>query len=133
MDIANIEILIVDDDLIILKILTDYLQEAGFKVTTAENGEKAWQLLEKHPMRFSAIILDRIMPKLSGIDLLHKIFIIPELRKIPIIMLTSHAEREDVGAAIIAGVYDFLYKPVDRDLLLLVLKRALRDKDLKQL
>jgi CheY-like chemotaxis protein len=122
------KILVVDDDPIILKVLTNYLADAGYAVTTAENGAIALTLLQAAPEQFSLIILDRMMPVLSGIDLLHKIYVRPELKNTPIIMLTSHAEREDVGAAIIAGVYDFLYKPIDRDLLLLVIKRALRHK-----
>ncbi len=128
MESAGPEILLVDDDPIILKILTLYLDEAGYRSAVAENGEQALHLLQQHPERFSAIILDRVMPKLSGIDLLHKVRVLPQFRKLPIIMLTGHAEREDVGAAVIAGVYDFLYKPIDKDLLLLVIKRALRDK-----
>lgn len=128
MEIIIPEILIVDDDPLVLKALSIYLTEAGYRVATAENGATAWQLLQTEPQRFSLIILDRMMPVMSGIELLHKIYILPALRKIPIVMLTSHAEREDVGAAVIAGVYDFLYKPIDQDLLILVVKRAIRDK-----
>jgi CheY-like chemotaxis protein len=122
------EILVVDDDPIIVAVLRNFLIEAGFKVASAENGQVAFELLKKYPHRFSVIILDRMMPVLSGIDFLHKIYVIDELRQIPIIMLTSHAERDDVGAAVIAGVFDFLFKPIDKDLLLLVIKRALRSR-----
>lgn len=128
MEHTNVEILLVDDDPIILKILAEYLGAEGYRTGTAANGQEAWELLQKEPHRFSAMILDRMMPKMSGIDLLHKIRTMTVLHRMPIIMLTGHAEREDVGAAMIAGVYDFLYKPIDRDLLLLVLRRALRDR-----
>ncbi len=121
------EILVVDDDPLVTKVLTTLLKDAEFNVATAHEAVFAFDLLNEDPLRFSAVILDRMMPSMSGLDLLHKIYLRPELRHIPIIMLTSHAERKDVGAAMIAGVYDFLYKPIDKDLLLLVLKRALRD------
>jgi len=119
-------ILVVDDDPVTLMVITKYLKEESFEFTTTESGEEALNLLQKNPRIYSAIILDRMMPKVSGIDVLHKLYINPTLNKIPIIMLTSHAEREDVGAAIIAGVFDFLFKPVDKDLLILVLRRALK-------
>jgi DNA-binding response OmpR family regulator len=118
-------ILLIDDDALSLAMLSDYLAEASFEVTSIETGHDALILLQKFPSRFDAIIVDRVMPKLSGIDFLHKLYVNPKLNHIPIIMLTAHAEREDVGAAIIAGVFDFLYKPIDKELLLLVLKRAL--------
>ncbi|HEV2614933.1 MAG TPA: response regulator [Gammaproteobacteria bacterium] len=122
------EVLVVDDDPIVVKVLSTLLKDAEFTVATTHEAIFAFDLLNEDPSRFSAVILDRMMPSMSGLDLLHKIYLRPELRHIPIIMLTSHAERKDVGAAMIAGVYDFLYKPIDKDLLLLVLKRALRDK-----
>jgi CheY-like chemotaxis protein len=128
MDNSTHEILVVDDDPISVAVLRNFLIEAGFKVASAENGQIAFQLLQEFPERFSVIVLDRMMPVLSGIDLLHKIYVIPDLRQIPIIMLTSHAERDDVGAAVIAGVFDFLFKPIDKELLLMVIKRALRTR-----
>jgi len=128
MDKSTHEILVVDDDPVIVAVLRNFLTESGFKVASAENGQVAFEMLKKFPHRFSVIVLDRMMPVLSGIDLLHKIYVIDDLRQIPIIMLTSHAERDDVGAAVIAGVFDFLFKPIDKDLLLLVIKRALRSR-----
>jgi CheY-like chemotaxis protein len=124
-------ILMVDDDPIILKVLTHFLSEEGYETTAVESGKEALMLLETHPDRFSAIILDRMMPEFSGMDVLHKIYLLPVVKDIPVIMLTSHAEREDVGAAVIAGVFDFLFKPIDKELLLLVIKRALREKNNK--
>lgn len=129
METETPHILIVDDDAITLAVLEDVLNKHDYKVTAVSSGQQGVGLLQANPQRYSAIILDRIMPKMSGIDFLHKIYAIPELRNTPIIMLTSHAEREDVSAAVVAGVFDFLYKPIDQELLFLVLKRALsKDK-----
>lgn len=124
------EILLVDDDPIILTILTNYLRNAGYSICTAKNGKEAWELLQKSTHRFSLLILDRVMPELDGIDLLYKIKMTAALNHIPIIMLTSHAERQEVGVAVAAGVYDFLYKPIEQDLLLMVVKRALESRDI---
>ncbi len=125
MDVKNPNILVVDDDSVTLAVLEDVLSRNHYRVTVISSGEKAFALLKAHPREYAAVILDRMMPKMSGIDVLHKIYCDPVLRKIPIIMLTSHAEREDVSAAVVAGVFDFLYKPIDQELLFLVLKRAI--------
>lgn len=124
-------ILIVDDDPLTLIILSHELSQAGYRTTTLDSGEKALALLEKQPSQFSAVILDRIMSPLSGLDVLHEIYKRPHLKKIPIIMLTSHAETTDKIAATIAGVFDILMKPddgADWAPLLMALKRALREK-----
>ena len=67
------EILLVDDDALILKVLTNYLQDAGYTTTTVLNGKEAWSLLNKDTQRFSLMIVDRVMPELDGIDLLYKV------------------------------------------------------------
>lgn len=124
-------ILIVDDDPLALTVLFHELSRAGYQPTTANSGEKALALLEKKPTQFSAVILDRMMSPLSGLDVLHEIYKKPLLKKIPIIMLTSHAETTDKIAATIAGVFDILMKPddgADWAPLLMALKRALREK-----
>lgn len=124
-------ILIVDDEPLTLITLSRELSEAGYQTMTVDNGEKALALLEVQPSQFSAVILDRMMSPLSGLDVLHKIYKKPHLKNIPIIMLTSHAEKSDKIAATIAGVFDILMKPddgVDWTPLLMALKRALREK-----
>lgn len=125
MTLKKTEILLVDDDPIILKVLTEFLHEANYKTTTAENGDVAWKLLNQDHHRFSLMIIDRVMPILDGINLLYKIKMTPSLHHIPLIMLTNHAERQEVGVAVAAGVFDFLFKPIEKELLLLVVKRAL--------
>jgi CheY-like chemotaxis protein len=125
MDMRKPHILLVDDDSITLEVLEGMLAAQHYQVTSVTSGAKALELLENNHTIYSAVILDRMMPNMSGIDFLHKIYSSSLLRKIPIIMLTSHAEREDVSAAVVAGVFDFLYKPIDQELLFLVLKRAL--------
>ena len=125
-------ILIVDDDPLALVILSHELSQAGYQTMTADSGEKALKLLEKNPSQFSAVILDRIMSPLSGLDVLHEIYKKPDIKNIPIIMLTSHAEATDKIAATIAGVFDILMKPddgTDWAPLLMALKRALREKN----
>ena len=119
------KILIADDDPINLHSVTSYIKEAGYSYLTAENGQIAWEILTNSPNMINLVIRDRIMPKLHVIQLLANMQQHPLLKNIPLIMLTGEADKIDVIEATLAGVKDFLYKPIDKDLLLLLLKRYL--------
>ncbi len=120
------KILLIDDDPISLRVLTNYLQASPYECQTAEDGLQAWELLQQHPTAFALIISDRIMPGLHGLQLLAKMQTHAELCKIPLVLLTGEAEKAEQIEAIKAGVVDFLYKPVDQQLLLTFLKRILK-------
>lgn len=124
----NCKVLVVDDDSIAVEVLTAHLESEGFTVVTAHNGVKAWELLTESPHNFSAVIADRMMPVMDGIELTRKIQSQPAFKKLPVIMLTSAAEKEEVIAAVKGGVFDFLMKPIEKDLLLLVIKRAINSR-----
>src|SRR5579863_3985543 len=87
------KILIVDDEPLILKLLSEFL-EPTYSVITADSGEKAWQLLTESSHNFSAVITDRMMPDMNGVELTRKIHAQPAFKKTPVIMLTSQAEKE---------------------------------------
>ncbi len=120
----NQKILIADDDPISLHVISQYLQEAGYQFATAHDGQQAWEFLSQAPEEFTVVIADRIMPHLHGLDLLLKMQQHPVLKNIPLIMLTGAAEKTEIVAALKAGVFDFLHKSIDKDLLLMTLKRA---------
>jgi len=120
------KILIVDDDPISLAVVAQHLQIANYQCVIANHGQEAWELLQKTPKDFVMVIADRIMPYLHGIEVLAKMQQHSDLKEIPLIMLTGEADREEISAAFKAGVFDFLYKPVEKELLLAVVKRALK-------
>lgn len=119
------KILLVDDDPVSLQILTNYLAD-DYEFETAEDGQQAWELLQLRPNSFSVVIADRIMPKLHGLQLLAKMQAHPMLKNLPLILLTGEAEKSEQIEAIKAGVFDFLYKPVEKALLLALLKRLIK-------
>lgn len=119
------KLLVVDDDPISLQVLSNYLQTTNYPFVTATDGQQAWELLQQSPAEFSVVIADRIMPKLHGIELLNKMREQENLKHIPFIMLTGEAAKDEMIEAMRAGVFDFLYKPVEKTLLLAVLNRAL--------
>ena len=119
------KILVVDDDQLVRDVLSIHLSEAGFVPVPAASAEEAWQLLTDGKHLVAAAIVDRMMPGTDGIALTKKIKTNPAFANIPVIMLTSAAEKNQMIDAVQGGVFDFLLKPVEKELLMLVLKRAI--------
>ncbi|MBP0971305.1 MAG: EAL domain-containing protein [Oscillospiraceae bacterium] len=103
-------ILIVDDEFIEREMLGAMLQDL-YEVIYAENGAVALDLIRKEKMRLSLVILDLHMPELDGYSLLKIIRADSELRRIPVIVLTSEKEAEVTSLQL--GAADFITKPYD--------------------
>lgn len=119
------KILLADDDILSIEIIANYLREDGYSVVTANNGREALEILQSTNEKFDAVIVDRIMPYLHGIDLLKTMKKNKDLKNIPVIFLTGVADKDEIIEALKAGIYDLLYKPVEKELLLSVLKKSL--------
>jgi|GEM_PF-1241634 CheY-like chemotaxis protein len=117
------KVLLADDDAIFLRVMTQYLDEAGFPHVIVQDGQQAWDYLQQYHDDFFVILADRIMPKLHGLELLANMQQTP-WRDIPLILLTGESSKEERCEALAQGVYDFFYKPVSRELLLAVLKKV---------
>lgn len=118
------KILIVDDEPLSLKVLEQYLGAAGYDTECAVNGVEAWRMLKTRSGAFSALVLDWMMPEMDGVTLLKKMQTEPLLAAIPAIMLTGVEEQDDILEAVQAGAFDYLVKPVEKDLLLAMIERA---------
>jgi len=103
------KILIVDDELLILRIISDILGKEGYEVKTAINYFNASQLLDGE--KFDVVITDIRMPEKSGIDLLTHVREINS--DIPVILMTGFATLETAVEAVKQGAYDYLTKPLD--------------------
>lgn len=115
------QILLVDDDELCLKILTQYLDEAEYAYITCKNGQLAWNYLQQDPNKFFVVLSDRIMPYLHGLQLLEKIK--NKGLDIPLVLFSGIASKEERCEAMAQGVYDFFYKPISKELLLALLKK----------
>ncbi|MEC9364930.1 MAG: sigma-54 dependent transcriptional regulator [Pseudomonadota bacterium] len=114
-------ILLVDDDVRLLRVLTLRLESEGYSVAVAENGEQARLRLEETEPDF--VIADLRMPDVDGIMLLQNVQAIrPGL---PVAILTAHGDIPDAVRATQAGAVDFLTKPARSDLLLECIRRHL--------
>lgn len=120
-------ILVVDDEVFNLEILSERLEDAGYALAGAENGLQAWNLLEETPERFDAVLLDRMMPVMDGMEVLARIKAHTDLNSLPVIMQTAKATRQDILDGLQAGAYYYLTKPFDKDHLLAIVKTAVTD------
>lgn len=122
-------ILVVDDDILVRKVLKKYIASLGYYVDTAEDGRGALDMLGS--FSYDLVLTDLQMPRLGGIELLKKMFsVYPE---IPKIVLTGQGTNDDIIAALKSGAYDFLYKPIDDfEILGFSIKRAVESKKLRE-
>jgi sigma-B regulation protein RsbU (phosphoserine phosphatase) len=104
-------ILVVDDDELIRLLLASGLTDLGFSVTTAENGEEAWSILQEDPIRM--VLTDWDMPHLNGLGLLRRIRAMEGGESVYVIILTGRGNDHDLVVGLDAGADDFLAKPFD--------------------
>ena len=105
-------LLVVDDDKRIRALLSRYLAEQGYRVTTAANAAEATQQLKN--LAFDLIVLDVMMPGENGVDFARRIRRDEtELAEVPILMLTARADFNDRVRGLEAGVDDYLGKPFE--------------------
>jgi len=120
-------ILIVDDEENIREILTEYLDEFGYDVTTAINGKDALQIYNKE--HFDIIISDLVMKPMDGMELLS------EIKKIDhdalFIMITGYPSVDSAMEAIKKGARDYITKPFNIDEIKIKIERALLERSMK--
>ena len=83
------KVLLVDDEPISLNMLCEFLKDSDYLYDTAINGQEALSKLESNPDAYFVVIMDRLMPFMSGMEVLEKMQVSQVLHKIPVIMLTG--------------------------------------------
>jgi DNA-binding response OmpR family regulator len=104
-------ILAVDDEIDVLLIVKTALQSEGFQVETANNGKDALALAKETPP--DLVLLDVMMPGLSGFDVLRELKAYEPTSTIPVIMLTGVSEKSKIQEAIMSGTDFYIVKPFD--------------------
>lgn len=125
---AQARILIVDDEPFNIEILTEHLENCGYLVEPAYDGLEAWELLQREEVRFDAILLDRMMPRMNGMELLAKIKQLDRFKTLPVILQTAMGSPDAVREGLQAGAYYYLTKPFERETLLAIVAAAVRDR-----
>lgn len=120
----NVRVLIVDDEDFNRQTLRFCLEPEGFVIDEAADGAEAWAMLSGGEAQYDAILLDRKMPEMDGMEVLAKIKGDPDLKAIPVIMQTAMDLEAEIVDGIEAGVYYYLTKPYDVDVLVSVVRGA---------
>jgi len=115
------KVLLVDDDMRALFALTKILAERDMEVLKAENGERALEILERHP-DVDIVLMDIMMPVLDGLETMRRIRTQRRFAKLPIIALTAKAMKGDQEECHDAGASDYMAKPVDPERLLSMMR-----------
>ncbi|MGH8504766.1 MAG: chemotaxis response regulator CheY [Stenotrophobium sp.] len=106
----NMKILIVDDFSTMRRIVKNLLHDLGYTNTSeADDGKTAWPMLQGGGFEF--VVTDWNMPGMTGIDLLKNIRQDPALAKLPVLMVTAEAQRDQIIEAAKAGVNGYIIKP----------------------
>ena len=123
-------VLVVDDEQLNLDLIEEYLSEINIDVLCVDRGEKALAELQKSPQRFSAVLLDRMMPGINGMEVLLKIKADKNLNRLPVIMQTAKTGKDNMLEGLNAGAHYYLSKPYDQQTLLAIVSTAIRDYQL---
>ena len=121
-------VLVVDDNQQNLELLCAYLEDLECNTIAASNGEQAIEIVKKTPP--DLILLDIMMPKMSGFEVCRRLKNDPKTSDIPIIMVTALSELGDIERAINSGTDDFLSKPINKWELITRVKTMLKLKHL---
>jgi len=128
------KLLVVDDNEMNRDMLSRRLSRLGHTIMTAEGGEQALDLIEQQ--EFDVILLDIMMPGLSGLDVLKILRRSYSTAELPVIMVTAKGESEDVVTSLKLGANDYVIKPLDFPVVLarvqLQLEACLQHRELKQ-
>jgi two-component system response regulator AtoC len=114
-------VLIVDDDLAILKVLSSQLAQAGILTFEAQSGEQALALLDSQAV--DVVVTDLRMPGMDGMALLGRVS--RSWPEVPVIVLTAYGSIQLAVETMKSGAADFIVKPFDRDEVLFVIRKAL--------
>src|SRR5688572_8331278 len=120
------QILVVDDEPNLRRVLRAQLERDGYDVHTAEDGEQALALLREH--HIDLVITDLRMPRLDGMELLRRIAAFED--PAPVVMITAHGTVDTAVEALKTGAFDYITKPFDQAEVRTIVRKALRTQDL---
>lgn len=119
-------ILVIDDELPNLLMLEEYLSDTDYNITSVQSAQEGISHLQSGAA-VDLILLDRMMPEMNGMDFLATIKHDNHYKHIPVIMQTAAAAQDEIAEGIAAGVFYYLTKPFKKNVLISIIKNALKD------
>ncbi|MEW6610003.1 MAG: response regulator [Patescibacteria group bacterium] len=102
-------ILLIEDEKMLVAALREEFQRRKCTILTAADGEEGWRILSAYPV-IDVIVLDLVLPKMDGFELLKKIKADKKLKIIPLVVLTNLSDDTTISAIVAAGGRDYLVK-----------------------
>ena len=124
---AQPRILVVDDDDLNLDVLIECLRDEPYELIQAHDGAQALELLRQDRQGFDAMILDRMMPGMNGLDVMRELKADEQFKWMPVIMQTSAASPKEICEGMEAGVFFYLTKPFNQEVLLRMVHAAVEE------
>ncbi len=121
-----IKILVVDDEVYMLRLVQFNLEKSGYSVITAKDGQEALEILKKE--KIDLIITDVMMPRIDGLELCKRVKADPRWKSLPVIMLTAMAQISDRADGKEVGADDYITKPFNPKELLAIVENTLKVK-----
>jgi two-component system cell cycle response regulator len=123
---ARRRLLIVEDSPTMRRVMRRFLDRTGYEIFEAGNGEEALAIAARE--RPDVILLDRQIPVVDGYGVLASVREDPDLEDVPVVLVTSHGEPEDVAEGLRRGAHDYLRKPFEQAELVARVQAAMRTK-----
>src|SRR6188472_2216203 len=120
------QVLVVDDEPNLRRVLSAQLSRDGYDVHTAEDGAQALAVLAEH--HIDLVITDLKMPGVDGMELLRQSLKLDS--ELPVVMITAHGTVDNAVEALKLGAFDYLTKPFDQAEVRAIVRKALRTRDL---
>lgn len=108
MENNEVKILLIEDDPFLLSMYATKFELEGFKIATADNGEKGLEMAVKENP--DIILLDILMPKMNGFEVLERLKSDPKIKDVPVILLTNLNQKDEVERGMALGADDYLIK-----------------------
>lgn len=125
---SPVTVLLVEDNPANLEILHEYLEDTDYTLVSAHDGVEALDYLMADPTRYHAVLLDLMMPRMTGMEVLRQMKRHLVLMHVPVIIQTAASSPDKVSEGLAAGAHYYLTKPFEKADLLAILATAIRDR-----
>ena len=109
--------LVIDDSQAVRRIIGNIMKRLGYDTIEAGNGLEGLSQLEAHGLQ-DIVLVDWNMPEMNGLEFIKAVRAIPAYGDMPIMMITTETEMDNISQAFLAGVNEYVMKPFDKDMIL---------------
>ena len=114
---VNLTAVVIDDSRAARTLVGNMLAKLGFEVVSAEHGQDALKKIQAAPSPPAAVVVDWNMPVMDGVEFARAFRKLEHHKTTPLLMISSESDPRRVASALLAGIDEYLFKPVDSDMI----------------